>query len=218
MENQNIIKQYTQFIYEQQAVAPMVNLAPMVRLAPQAISETWDSENLIIEALNALGESHETEGLAEACDLLDLIAEATTSALEKPLRNAHKGDLGRYAKAGGLDRRTALLAKIRARADEKRLGTPATTKGEKEKTYWDQIGDRAAHLQARHTGGEEGHEITPKRLAQIRRSSSAAEGSGGKKSGDTWQTTTGHHGGKNSSGEIRYFKTEADARTYATSR
>ena len=182
------------------------------------IHETWNSEDFIIEALNALGESNETQDLAEACDLLDLIAETTTSALEKPLRTAHMGDLGRYAKGRGLDRRTALLAKIRAKADEKRLDTPATTKGEKESTYWDQIGDRAAHLQARHTGGAEGHEITPKRLAQIRRSSNAAEGARGKKIGDTWETTTGHHGGKNSSGEIRYFKTEAAARTYATSR
>jgi hypothetical protein len=213
MENQNIIKQYTQFIYEQQAVAPMV------RLDAKAISETWNSEDLITEALNALGESDETEGLAEACELLDLLDEATTSALEKPLRNAHKGELGKYIKAAGGDRRAALLAKIVAKAEEQGDRADLSTKGKATTSYWNKIGDRAAHLQAKHSaaggGGDEGHEVTPKRLQQKRDSTRNTEGAKGKKPGDTWKTTTGHHGGKNSNGEIRYFKDEARARDYA---
>ena len=74
---EDMIKKYTQFIYEQQSVAPMTNLDP------KNIAESWDSDDLITEALNDLGESEETEGLAEACELLDLLDEATTSALHR---------------------------------------------------------------------------------------------------------------------------------------
>jgi len=209
MENQNIIKQYTRFIYEQQAVAPMV------RLDRKAISETWDSDDLITEALNDLGESDETEGLAEACELLDLISEATTSALEKPLRNAHKGELGKFVKAGGGDRRAALLAKIAAKAEKEGDRADLSAKGKATTSYWDKIKARAGHLQAKHSGGGEGHELTAKRLQQKRDSTRNTEGAQGKKSGDTWKTSTGHIGGKNSEGIIRYFKDESAARDYA---
>jgi hypothetical protein len=196
----------------------------MVRLDRNTISETWetwDSDDLITEALNELGESDETEGLAEACELLDLISEATTSALEKPLRNAHKGELGKFVKAGGGDRRAALLAKIAAKADREGARADLSTKGKATTSYWNKIKARVGHLQAKHSaaggGGDEGHELTAKRLQQKRDSTRNTEGARGKKSGDTWKTSTGHIGGKNSSGEIRYFRDESAARDYAHS-
>lgn len=208
---EDMIKKYTQFIYEQQSVAPMTNLDP------KNIAESWDSDDLITEALNDLGESEETEGLAEACELLDLLDEATTSALEKPLRNAHKGELGQFIKKGGGDRRAALLAKIRAKADQARLNAPGGSKGNKEKGYWEKIMARAAHLQAKHSGEDEGHLVSDKKAAMNRASTNAAEGARGKKAGDTWKTSTGHIGAKNSEGTIRYFRDEAAARNFAHS-
>jgi len=208
---EDMIKKYTQFIYEQQSVAPMT------KLDPKNIAESWDSDDLITEALNDLGESEETEGLAEACELLDLLDEATTSALEKPLRNAHKGELGQLVKKQGGDRRMALLAKIRAKADQARRDAPGGSKGAKEKGYWEKIGSRAAHLQAKHSGGGEGHEVSAKKAAMNRRSTDATEGGRGSKPGDTWKTSTGHIGAKNRDGEIRYFRDEAAARDYAHS-
>jgi hypothetical protein len=210
---EDMIKKYTQFIYEQQS------LPPMTKLDPKDIAESWDSDDLITEALNDLGESEETEGLAEACELLDLLDEATTSALEKPLHNAHKGPLGQFIKKGGGDRRAALLAKIRAKADEKRQNALFIkgSKGAKERDYWDKIGSRAAHLQAKHGGPDGGHEVSAKKAAMNRHSTNATEGARGKKPGDTWKTSTGHIGAKNSEGVIRYFRDETAARDYAHS-
>ena len=204
---EDMIKKYTQFIYEQQSLAPMTNLDP------KNIAESWDSDDLITEALNDLGESEETEGLAEACELLDLLDEA--SALEKPLRNAHKGELGQLVKKQGGDRRMALLAKIRAKADQARRDAPGGSKGAKEKGYWEKIGSRAAHLQAKHSG-EEG-EVSAKKADMNRRSTNATEGARGKKAGDTWKTSTGHIGAKNRDGEIRYFRVDDAARNFAHS-
>lgn len=211
-----MIKKYSRFISEQS------DSAPLTRLDTTRLNEALDTDEMLTEALNELGESEEVDEIAEALEILDLI-EATSSALEKPLKSAHKGELGQAVKAAGGDRRSALLAKIRAKADTQREkavsrgmqpGGKATQSG-KEAEYWDKIGRRAANLQARHSG--EGRVDSPSRQAGLRRSTNDAEGARGKAAGDTWQTSTGQHGGKNREGSIRYFTSADKAQEWARS-
>ena len=203
---EEIIKKYSQFISQQSDSAEATRL---------------DTDEIITEALNELGESEEVDEIAEALEILDLI-EATSSALEKPLKSAYKGELGQAVKAAGGDRRSALLAKIRAKADAQREKAVSrgmqpgakATRG-KEAEYWEKIGRRAANLQARHSG--EGRVDSPSRQAGLRRSTNRAEGARGKTAGDTWQTSTGQHGGKNRDGSIRYFTSPDKAQEWARS-
>lgn len=172
----------------------------------------------ILEALNELGEDGENEALFECMELLDLVeelheSEKTTSALQGKMN--YKGEAGAWSKSRGESKRQALLNRIQNKAETERekLGGAATTKDKKARQYWDRIALRAAALRAKEAG--EPRSGSSGNLDRLRSQTNKTEGSSGKKAGDTWQTETGHFGGKNSAGEIRYFRSAEKATEFS---